>query len=248
MLKKEYQILSTKNYTMFKYIGGNRTLDEKRVLSVMEKMKNFPNTIAPAQCNEKYEIIDGQHRLEASKRLGRFFYYYIVKGATIETVRSINDHDPRWSTSEFVSSFSATGNKDYEVYEKFEEKYKLGHAINIMLLSGTDTFYNKMLNDFKIGDFKVADAKKAEEVADMLVSLKDLYAGYKKRSFAVAFVKVASLPNFNFNTFKEKLRYQQKKMVDCTNTTHYVELLGEIYNYKTRKGFLIDVTPLLYKK
>ena len=58
MLKKEFQILSTKNYTMFKYIGGNRNVDEKRVLSIMNKMKNFPDTVAPAQCNEKFEIID----------------------------------------------------------------------------------------------------------------------------------------------------------------------------------------------
>jgi hypothetical protein len=248
MLQKQYQISSTKNYAMFKYIGGNRIIDERRVLSVMDKMKNFPETVAPAQCNEKFEIIDGQHRLEASKRLGRPFYYYVVKGASIETVRAINDHDPRWSTAEFVNSFSTTGNKDYEMYEEFEKKYKLGHAINIMLLSDTETFYNQMLNDFKIGGFKVKNLKKAEEVAEMLLTIKELYAGYKKRSFAVAFVKISTIPGFNFSTFIEKLRYQQKKMVDCTNATHYIELLGEIYNYKARKGSIIDVTSLLYRK
>lgn len=248
MLRKQYQILSTKTYSMFKYIGGNRDIDEKRVLSVMDKMKNFPDTVAPAQCNEKFEIIDGQHRLEASRMLGRPFYYYIVKGATIETVRAINDHDPRWSTGEFVNSFSSTGNKDYEKYEEFEKKYKLGHAVNIMLLTNSDTFYNQMLGDFKVGNFKVTNLKKAEEMAEMLLSIKELYSGYKKRSFAIAFVKISSLPGFNFNTFIDKLTYQQKKMVDCTNATHYIELMGEIYNYRSRKGTTIDVTSLLYKK
>jgi len=82
----------------------------------------------------------------------------------------------------------------------------------------------------------------------MLLSIKELYSGYKKRSFAVAFVKISSLPGFNFNTFIDKLTYQQKKMVDCTNATHYIELMGEIYNYRSRKGTTIDVTSLLYKK
>jgi len=248
MLQKQYQILSTKNYSMFKYVGGNRKLDEKRVLSIMDKMKNHPELIAPAQCNEKFEIIDGQHRLEASKRLNKPFYYYVVKGANIETVRTLNDHDSRWNTSEFVHSFSATGNENYAIYENFEAKYNFGHAVNIMLLSGVNNFYNKMLDDFKVGGFKVDNVKRAEELAEMINTLKDLYPGYKKRSFVIAFLKVSSLSNFNIITFIEKLRMQQKKMVDCTNSTHYIELLGEIYNYKTRKGSLIDISHLLYKK
>jgi hypothetical protein len=248
MLQKQYQILSTKNYALFKYIGGNRDIDEKRVLSVMDKMKNFPDTVAPAQCNEKYEIIDGQHRLEASRRLGKSFYYYIVKGATIETVRAINDHDPRWSTGEFVNSFSSTGNINYEIYESFEKKYGFGHAINIMLLSAAGGFHNRMLDEFKQGAFVVKDLESAEKTAEMLIEIGKYYAGYKKRSFAIAFTKVAGLPNFDFKTLISKLIYQQKKMVDCTNATHYIALLGELYNYRARKGSTIDVTPILYNK
>lgn len=247
MLQSEYKILSTTNYKMFKFISGNRKVDEKRVCSIMNKMKEH-NLVAPAQCNEKYELIDGQHRLEASKRLNKPFYYYIVKGANIETVRTLNDHDPRWATSEFIHSFSSTGNKNYEIYETFEKKYKFGHAVNIMLLAGSDTYYNKMLDDFKVGKFEIKDLKKAEEMAELLIQMAPYYPGYKKRSFAVAFVKVASLPNFHMETFINKLIYQQRKMVDCTNSTQYIELLGEIYNYKTRKTSLIDVTHLLYKK
>lgn len=248
MSQKQYQILSTKNYALFKYVGGNRKVDEKRVLSIMESMKKNPEMIVPAQCNEKYEIIDGQHRLEASKRLGRPYYYYIVKGANIGTVRNMNDHDPRWSTGEFVNSFSSTGNINYEIYESFEKKYGFGHAINIMLLSGAGNFHNTMLDEFKQGTFIVKDLEGAEKLAEMLIEIGKYYSGYKKRTFAIAFAKVSALPNFDFKTMISKLIYQQKKMVDCTNATHYIALLGELYNYRARKGSTIDVTPILYKK
>ena len=248
MSQKQYQILSTKNYAMFKYVGGNRNVDEKRVLYIIESMKNFPDMIAPAQCNEKFEIIDGQHRLEAAKRLGRSYYYYIVKGANIDTVRNMNDYDPRWSTGEYVSSFSSTGNINYEIYESFEKKYGFGHAINITFLSGAGGFYNKMLDDFKQGGFVVKDLQQAEKLAEMLIEVGKYYPGYKKRSFAIAFMKVSGLPGFDFKTLLSKLMYQQKKMVDCTNSTHYIALLGELYNYRARKGFTIDVTSILYNK
>lgn len=248
MQQKQYQILSTTNYKMFKVVEGNRILDEKRVLTIMESMKNNPNLIVPAQCNENSEVIDGQHRLEASKRLGRPYYYYVVKGANIETVRQLNDHDSRWSTSEFVNSFTKTGNMNYEIYEKFENKYKFGHAVNIMLLIGSGGFHNRMLDDFKQGNFVVKDLQYAEEIAQMLIEVGKYYSGYKKRSFAIAFAKIAALPGFNIKTMISKLAYQQKTMVDCTNSTQYIVLLAEIYNYRSRKGTTIDVTPILYNK
>lgn len=211
-------------------------------------MNENPEMIVPAQCNENHELIDGQHRLEAAKRLDRPFYYYVVTGANIDTVRKLNDHDPRWSTSEFIHSFNVTGNKNYEIYDEFEKKYKFGHAVNIMLLADTDTYYNKMLDNFKSGNFEVKDLEKAEKMAQMLEKVGEYYPGYKKRTFAIALIKIMNLPNFNIELFISKLAYQQKKMIDCLNSTDYIEVIGDIYNYKTRKSSLIDITPLLYKK
>jgi hypothetical protein len=245
---QQIKIQYTTNYKMFKVVGGNRKIDEKRVLSIMESMKKNPEIVAPAQCNQKYEVIDGQHRLEASKRLSKPFCYYVVKGADIATVRTLNNHDPRWSTSEFTNSFVKTGSTDYAIYEAFEKKYGFGHAVNISLLTGAAGFHNRMLDDFKEGKFVVKNLVHAEKLADMLIEIGKMYPGYKKRSFAIAFAKLAGLPGFDFKRLVSKLTYQQKSMVDCTNSTQYLVLLGEIYNYRAKKGTILDVTSILYKK
>ena len=245
---QQIRLQYTTNYKIFKIVDGNRKIDEKRVLGIMDSMRKNPKMVVPAQVNEKYEVIDGQHRLEASKRLNKPFCYYVINGANIDTVRNLNNHNPRWSTSEYTNSFVKTGSTDYVIYEAFEKKYGFGHAVNISLLTGAVGFHNRMLEEFKEGNFVVKDLKYAEKIADMLIEIGKLYPGYKKRSFAIAFAKLAGLPGFDINRMISKLLLQQKSMVDCTNSTQYLQLLGEIYNYRARKGTILDVTSILYNR
>ena len=41
--------------------------------------------------------------------------------------------------------------------------------------------------------------------------------------------------NFDFKQLLSKLKYQQARLVDCTNKDQYLSLLQDIYNYKSTK-------------
>ena len=65
---KQMQLKSTKTYSIFNKVIGNRNLDSKN----LSRIKNSINEIGlqmPILVNENKSIIDGQHRLQAAKEL-----------------------------------------------------------------------------------------------------------------------------------------------------------------------------------
>ena len=59
------------------------------------------------------EIIEGQGRVEACKRLGLPIEYIIVVGATIEDCRVINQANTPWGEDDYIQSYIQSGNENY---------------------------------------------------------------------------------------------------------------------------------------
>lgn len=65
----------TKNYSLFKKYAKNRDIDGRHVEKLIASIKTA-NLLdcEPILVNEKMEVIDGQHRLEAAKSLNLDIY------------------------------------------------------------------------------------------------------------------------------------------------------------------------------
>ena len=68
--EKVTEIRETNNYDIFKNMLGNRELKDKNYKKLMRSI-NEKQLIIPILVNEKFEIIDGQHRFSACKSLGK---------------------------------------------------------------------------------------------------------------------------------------------------------------------------------
>lgn len=71
-------IYETNEYGLFKNLSGNRFVDHSG--KIAESMKERGLLLAPIIVNEKKEIIDGQNRFEACKKLNLPVYYVIAEG------------------------------------------------------------------------------------------------------------------------------------------------------------------------
>ena len=82
MSKANMKIHTTTDYDQFKYIAGNRDVVEAHVKSLSEQItiKDFQ---IPIIVNEKMEVCEGQHRLEAYKALSIPITYIIKEGLDI---------------------------------------------------------------------------------------------------------------------------------------------------------------------
>ena len=111
MKESEIKVYETKNYDMFRQMLGNR--DIKGESEIVESIKRVGLVHNPIIVNEKYEVIDGQNRLEALRQLDLPVYFIIQKGLGIEACRSLNIGQTNWGTEDYIYSFADVGNKNY---------------------------------------------------------------------------------------------------------------------------------------
>lgn len=234
-------IYKTKDLSIFNSIEGNRIIKEGHVAKLKNSMLN-KYLFSPIIVNEKLEVIDGQHRLRALKEIKKEnekslpVYYIIVEGYNLPDVQKYNMNTSNWGYLDYAKSYAGLGNKHYKKCLEFYNKYGFGITLTIAMLKGNKSRlsggYDK--DNFCSGNFKIKNLKKAESLADKITSLKKYIDCYNKRSFALAMIKMLNKDRFNFNRFKNKLSYQANKLNYPSTTNQYLEVIEEIYNYKSR--------------
>jgi hypothetical protein len=230
------QVHTTSDYSLFKILNGNRIVNQLHLTRLKESMrKNHLTTII--MVNEKFEIIDGQHRFLISQELELPINYIISKNYGLNEVQILNANMKNWQTSDYVSGYCDLGYKDYIIYRDFVNDYGFQSQVAILLLSGEMEGGNEVSasSKFKSGDFKVKNLEESNKKAEKIMMIEPYYKGYLRRSFIIALLAMFKNENFEFTEFIAKLKQQPTTLQDCTNTTQYKVLIEEIYNYRRRE-------------
>lgn len=233
-LTADKPIKKTKDYSRFKSISGNRALDLKHVERLKQSIE-ANDLFSPILVNEGFEIIDGQHRFEALRQLGKPVKYMIVDGYGIKEVQLLNTHSKNWTVDDFTECYIAQGIKDYRIYKEFKQAYKFNHNVLLGVLGNGAPDSGRATTQFKDGNFRVADIDAAASIFEKVNICGKYYTGFRRRSFIAALISCLSNKKFSFEEFEEKLKYQSAKLVDCTTVKQYISLIEEIYNFKRRE-------------
>lgn len=232
----DIQVHTTKDYSLFKTLNGNRDVNQLHLTRLKESIKkNHLTTII--MVNEKFEIIDGQHRFLISQELKLPINYIISKNYGLNEVQILNANMKNWQTMDYVNGYCDLGYKDYEIYRDFVADYGFQNQTAILLLSGEQLSGNDISagSKFKEGLFKVKDLSNAKRMADKLKMIEPYYKGFMRRSFILAIYGMFKNKNFEFTEFLAKLKQQPTTLQDCTNVSQYKSLIEEIYNYRRRE-------------
>ena len=227
------KIYKTMDYDMFNTLGGNRNINLKNANKIIASMKKR-FIINPIIVNEKYEIIDGQHRHYACKELGIAIYYIIQPGLTLTDCHLMNCNSKNWTAEDFLNGYCELGNKNYLILKDFIEKNThLSMGICETLLGGNSNIGNILHTKFKEGTYEVKDVKRAQEIADMLKDF-EKYPPYGQKIFFTALIKMMNDSRYDHKRMLSKLSYQTSKLQKEVNVFSYLQSLNDIYNYKTR--------------
>jgi hypothetical protein len=102
-----FKIIESRDYDKFRYIGANRELNEKHVLALMDSIrKKNMLSICPCLVSGENEIIDGQHRIEAARRLEVAFYYIIADELTHEDIIALNNVKLGWNNMDYINFYT----------------------------------------------------------------------------------------------------------------------------------------------
>ena len=227
-------VMKTKDYSRFKTLGGNRKLNElhlKRLLtSVMVKNLLFAN---PILVNEKFEIIDGQHRFEGCKDLGYPIHYLLVENLGLSEVQTLNANAKNWRIEDYIDGYCDMGLPEYCYLQTQIKKTGLGVTILLAIFTSLGAT-GRTMYDVKDGELKMIHKNRGLVILQWIKDWKKYYDSADRRTFVLALVQLYNIKGYNHEKMMQKLQYQSTKLVDCTNTKTYLALLEEVYNFRER--------------
>ena len=195
---------------------------------------------SPIIVNEKYAIIDGQHRFTAQKELELPVRFIIEKGYGLKEVQILNINSKDWNATNFMESFVSQKKKHYIAYKKFHDKYPWNHQIIMALLDGRDNVTaGHLFKLFRNGKFKVKDLKNAHKKCEKIVAVGNVHEEFsrflfKGRPFVNAMLKCFKHEDYDHNHFLKRLKTQKSKLVKCSTWSDYIDVIQSIYNYRTK--------------
>jgi len=247
---KSLEILETYNLSKFKFMEGNRVPNLNHVRRLEDSIRLNGMLINPIIVNEKYQVIDGQHRLMAAQKTASKIYYIILKGYKLKEVHALNINQKNWTKKDFLEGYA---NMNIESYVKLREfvllnnEFTINSCITFCSQSGAGSYdltnvrkdsrnknFKTKMQIFEEGTWRGKSFELGQEWANRLKEIGAFYDGYKKTSFINCMVYMFKHSNFNFNLFIKKLKIQKTKLVDCGNSQQYKDLIEDIYNYKNK--------------
>jgi hypothetical protein len=228
------QVHTTTDYGRFTSIDGNRNLNLLHLQRLKKSIQeNYLFTIILV--NEKFQIIDGQHRYEVIREFGLPLHYIICDGYGLPEVHILNATSKTWNADDYLDGYIKLGRTDYIKYKQFKDKYEFSHNCCMAILSNTQSAPSgTRIQNFYDGKFEISNYKKAVEFAEAICLLQPLYPGYNRNHFILAMLQLMKKPQFEFAEFIGKLRLQPSTLFDCQSVSQYVSLIEEIYNYRRR--------------
>lgn len=242
------EMIKTKDYGMFSYIRGNRPVNERKVRQLLESFKQRPNKIF-VYVNNKFQIVDGQHRLEVARRLNQSVNCINLGNVGLGSVQAWNSTNNAWKKSTFLDSYASQNVEAYVRFKEFVDNNKdfgLIGCLNIFLNKansdkGKDIRCKGIrfsLRNFEDGQLEMPNINSlqiAYENAGKIRQYGQYYRGYNRRSFVNVMIGLLQNKEFKHEVMLHKLSLQPSALVDCTTADQYRSLLESIYNYKSSK-------------
>jgi hypothetical protein len=136
-------IQSTTNYSAFKFRNDNRDVDFKKVQRIVQSIYDNGSIMCPAIVNDKREVIDGQHRLNALKQIyetdgvAHPYYFITVSDYAAKQMILLNTLNNVWVKPDFLKHHISNNNQNYILFKQFIEKFKwLNSTTSEILFTG----------------------------------------------------------------------------------------------------------------
>ncbi len=242
-IMKNVRVQYTTNYSKFKKIHTNRDLKPGILNKIEKSMIENGLMLDPIKVNEDWEVVDGQHRLHVSEKLGLGIYYMKIKGIGRKEMIVQNSTGSQWNLRNFLDTYVKEGNPNYIKVQKFMYEFPMFSITDscVFLNNGNQTVKG---DSFRNGDFEAGSLNTARELALNIMKLKDVYPlGYTR----TVFVRTLLSTNLRNGDFKMEEFIKKSKVVPNEyfqikgDRKGYKRMIEDIYNYKRRGSDKISI-------
>lgn len=227
----------TRDYSKFVFNEKNRRVNAAHVNNLVSSIKENDLLFAqPILVNSKYEIIDGQHRFHAAKKLGKRIYYIIKPGLSIEDAITLNINTKNWGYKDYLDYWISQGNENYIYFRDYLKKYGISYSLaTSLLMKGTAIGSGGHLTDaFNNGDLEINHKEYAELIGELVLELNNHGDFAQDRSFIIALVQSMNFAELSPEFMIEKIAAAPDKFTKCSDAESYTRMLEDVVNYRKR--------------
>lgn len=237
------QIFQTSDYDQFKFLEYNRVAKEPHIKRLCASILNHNDLpMWPICVTSKMEVVDGQHRLLAAKRLQVPIYYVIDDDYSPIKMVTRNTTQMKWTGDDYLNYYSHQGYTDY--VKLAELKKDVSWPLQCLLTWVPET--DRAMGNFKEGRFKFKlDAKTAEAMkhAARLIEVIAEYNIKPSNMWAQKFFHQAMKTFFmsglvDAETFFAKFGFSSHQLRGARSSGEYIEMFVSIYNNRSQTGRL----------
>lgn len=250
--ENEGVVYQTRNYSMFKYVDGNRNIDERNVIKLASDIRRR-GQIQPVLVDSEYYVIDGQNRIAACEKLRVPVKWEItsLNGLPrLEYIQAVNTQRKNWGWKNYLKMYCQMEKPAYLNYKKLMGRFMFDHtAMLAVILSRRWDGGSSGTNDFNKGDLKI---RYLEDVINRLENIEEYWRlisraysnmpGKTKSKppakLVKAFVVITKHENFDHKIMIMKLKNDVSGFVGINTRDSFVAELTKIYNLRNRGGII----------
>lgn len=240
------KIYTTSKYDMFKTMIENRDVKTRTTNKIIDSINAVGYITNPIIVNERMEVIDGQNRLEALKKLGMPVDYIIVEGARIEHCRALNINQSNWTTMDWIRSYASGGDINYKyLYELLKAYPDMKLSVIAFAITGLVGAVSKSIPQ---GTFHCSekDYNDAMQALDYLRPLLDVIRRIdgKQNLVECAVIWCYKDGEVDNGMLVDKLTKYASMVEPVSNLEQALEQVEKVYNYKNRYRVYIKTNYL----
>jgi len=232
-MKKINNIYETTDYDQFSFLLENRTIDKNHVQKFVKEFRTIGQQI-PAKVNDKFIILEGQHRFIACKTLKIPFKFFIenIKYNRIKQLDNLISiqKGKDWAVKDHLASQVKRKNPNYLEFNSLVNRFSQFSISSLLYICKIDS------GNFKNGIIHTHHFSDGIRILESALMLKPFYKFYNRSTFVIALSIVANRPNFNLDYFNKKCKSVSNMLTGCNGRDAYVDMIISVYNYKRKIG------------
>lgn len=225
-------IISTTDYSQFGIVESNRPVDKNHVKKLKEviKKRNLLS-LNPILVNNKLEVIDGQHRLQAACELKLPIFYVISGSITQDDIATLNTNKKNWGLLDYVNYHAKNGKNAYKALQLFmNNNHFLPPSVAVKIACGS--IGSKEVHEGKLASL---DLDEAEAFMTRLSDVRNHFSETYTAKFVSAVRQIEKVEGYEHTRMVEKIAFNPRAMKPCTTTKEYIKMLEDIYNWKLKE-------------
>ncbi len=230
----------TDEYERFRPLDGNRNVTHQRAQKIVKSIEKVGYLDAPILVNERYEVIDGQGRLEACKLLGIPVLYIMQNGLGINECVQMNIHQSNWKLTDYIHSYAVQRDVSYIYLENLMKAFPrlsllaIVNAINGNSGSGCNATVQSGM--FKCSEAEYMTAMDILSFESQFVDIIDAKRiGGRKELWFYALAFAFRHEGVDNERMAKQFYSQQFLITPVATTEQAVEILEQMYNAHIRK-------------